>query len=173
MGRTLHQESMVRNWAMAALAFRVYNILSNKVTEDNLLCDVSRSELCTEVTSGDIVILVRTTTKTLKIQERIIDPYMIGVHSFRAGGLMALKSWYIRIPLSENLADGRWIHGKCIYTAKLRNYWRALHKIWESISLIKTSILLIHLNNSNGLLETSLINTTGHRRHWRNDPCIN
>ena len=76
---------------MAALARRVYHTLSNKGTYDNLICGVWHNEAWTEVTSGDIFKTVRTAAKTLKLQERKIYPYMIGVHSLRAGGAMALK----------------------------------------------------------------------------------
>ena len=51
MGQTLHHESMGRKGAVAALACRVYPILINKGTADNLFCDVWCSEAWTEVTS--------------------------------------------------------------------------------------------------------------------------
>ena len=86
---------------MEYLAPRVYHILSNKGTEKNLPYDVWHKKAWTEVTSGYIVKAARTATKTLNIQERGINPGMIGTHSLQSGGSMALKSWDIRIPISQ------------------------------------------------------------------------
>ena len=91
MGQTLHHVSLGSKLSVEALARRVHHILRNKETEDNLLCDVWHKKGWTEVTSGDIVKSVRTATETCRIQDRGIDPYMIGVHSLRAGGKMVIE----------------------------------------------------------------------------------
>ena len=127
MGKTLHHKSMGSKGSVADLARRVYRMLSNKEKEDNLLSDVFHNEAWAEVTSADIVTAVRTTAKILTIQERVIDPDMIGAHSFRAGGAMAIKTMVYK-DSTINLGDGRQIPGKCISTAKLKNYWRASRK---------------------------------------------
>ena len=80
MGKTLHHESMGRKGVVAALARRLYHILINKGTEDNMLCDACISKAWTKVTSGDIFRAVRTTAKTLKLHERVIYPNMIGAN---------------------------------------------------------------------------------------------
>ena len=113
-GTTLHHESTGRNGAVAALECRLYHNLSNKWTEENILCDVWRSKACTQFTSGDIFKAVRTATKIVKLQEKGIDPDIIGEHSIRAGGALALKIMEYQYSTIKNLADGRQIHGKCI-----------------------------------------------------------
>ena len=91
MGKTLHQESTVRKGAVASLERRVHRILSNKVTEDNMLYNVSQSKLWTEVTREDIVRDLKTASKTLKLQDRGIEYDMVGAHSLRSGGAMAIQ----------------------------------------------------------------------------------
>ena len=91
MGKTLHHKSMGSNGAMEDLSRRVHHIIINKGTEYNLLCDVLCSKAWTEVTIGDISKTVRTAAKTLKLQEKEIDPGMIGAHSLKSGGSMAIK----------------------------------------------------------------------------------
>ena len=63
---------------MAALSHRENQNPRNKWTEDNLICDVCHREAWKEFTSVDIVRAVITAAKTLKLQERGIDPGMIG-----------------------------------------------------------------------------------------------
>ena len=91
MGQTLHHESTCSMGAMVSLSHRVHHILSNKGTEDNMLCYVCISKAWTKVTSGDIFRAVRTTAKTLKLHERVIYPNMIGENSLLSGGAMALN----------------------------------------------------------------------------------
>ena len=70
---------------------------------------------------------------------------------------------------------GRWASDTWqIYIhSQIKNYQRALHKILAPPSCIKTFLLLIHLNDNNVLIETSLIKSTGQRRYWHNDTCTN
>ena len=90
-GQTLHHESTGAKGAVAALAKRVHHILHNGGSESNLLCDVWQHEAWTSITSSEMVQAVRMAAKSLKLQDRGIDPDMIGSHSLRAGGAMALK----------------------------------------------------------------------------------
>ena len=90
-GQTLHQESTGPTGAVAALAKRVHHILSNGGTEDQLICDVFENDKGSSVQSSEIVSAVRTAAKALNLQDRGIDSDMIGAHSLRAGGAMALK----------------------------------------------------------------------------------
>ena len=76
---------------MASLARRVHHILSNNGTEENLLCDILHNDAWSEIQSAEIVAAVRSASKSLKLQEKGIDPDLIGAHSLRAGGAMALK----------------------------------------------------------------------------------
>jgi len=90
-GQTLHQESTGPDGAVAALARRVHHILSNGGNDNRLICDVFANDAWASVHSSEIVGTVRTASKALNLQERGIDPDMIGAHSLRAGGAMALK----------------------------------------------------------------------------------
>ena len=91
-GQTLHQESTGVNGAVAALAHRVHHILSHGGSEDQLICDVfTAKDTWRSVQSSDMVQTVRLAAKTLKLQDKGIDPDLIGAHSLRAGGAMALK----------------------------------------------------------------------------------
>ena len=90
-GQTIHHESTGTKGAVAALARRVHHILSNQGTEDNLICDVFTDSYWTSVNSSDMVAIVRTAAKSLKLSAQGIDPDLIGAHSLRAGGAMALK----------------------------------------------------------------------------------
>ena len=90
-GQTLHQETTGPQGAVAALAHRVFHILSNGGTDRQLLCDVFHDDAWISVQSSEIVMAVRNAAKALKLQDRGIDPDMIGAHSLRAGGAMALK----------------------------------------------------------------------------------
>ena len=76
---------------MAALARRVHHILSNGGNYNRLICDVFANDAWASVHSSESVGVVRTTSKALNLQECGIDPDMIGAHSLRAGGAMALK----------------------------------------------------------------------------------
>ena len=87
MGQMLHHEGTGSNGAVASLARWVHHILSHKGTEDNLLCDVLHQGTWTAIHSAEIVTAVHTAAKSLKLQNKGIDP---DAHSLRAGGAMAL-----------------------------------------------------------------------------------
>ena len=93
MGETIHQEAVKDKLEnpIAALAYRVHHILSNGGNETNLLCDYFIDDHFESVTSQDIIASVRKAAKTLHLHEQVIDPDLLGSHSLRAGGAMALK----------------------------------------------------------------------------------
>ena len=91
MGQTLHHQGTGQGRAVASLARRVHHILSNNGTEENLLCDVLANDTWTAIQSAEIVAAVRSAAKSLNLQHKGIDPDLIGAHSLRAGGAMALK----------------------------------------------------------------------------------
>ena len=91
MGQTLHQQSTGSNGAVAGLARRVHHILSNGGNEHSLLCDVYKNGHWTSVTGQHMVTAIRETVKMLQLHNNGYDPDMVGAHSLRAGGAMALK----------------------------------------------------------------------------------
>ena len=105
-GQTIHHESTGPTGAVAALARRVHHILSNGGIEANLICAVCIEKKWTSVESSHIVALVRLTAKSLKLHVQGIDPDLIGAHSLRAGGAMALKIWGFKDSTIRKF--GRW-----------------------------------------------------------------
>jgi hypothetical protein len=92
MGETIHQEKIDKECCpIRALAFRVHHILSNGGNEENLLCDYFNNGEQHSITSRDIIELVRQSAKTLHLSDFAVDPDLLGSHSLRAGGAMALK----------------------------------------------------------------------------------
>jgi hypothetical protein len=92
MGETIHQEA-VQNGCnpVAALAYRVHHILSNGGKSDSLLCEYFVNNECYNITSRAIITSVREAASVLRLQDQAIDPDLVGAHSLRAGGAMALK----------------------------------------------------------------------------------
>ena len=91
MGQTIHHQTTGDNGAVAALARRVSHILSNGGSEQLLILAVKTSKGWDDVTSQAIVKAVRTAAVSLNLAKKGIDPDIIGAHSLRAGGAMALK----------------------------------------------------------------------------------
>ena len=92
-GQTIHHESTGPKGAVAALARQVAHILNNGGTESTLICEVYANNCWASVESSNIVALVRLAAKSIKLHTQGIDPDLIGAHSLRAGGAMALKIW--------------------------------------------------------------------------------
>ena len=91
MGQTIHQESTGPNGAVAALARRVHHILENDGDETKLICDVFHHRQWLPINRTSIVVAVKKAATALKPHQQGIDPDLIGSHSLRAGGAMALK----------------------------------------------------------------------------------
>jgi hypothetical protein len=93
MGDTIHQKATgTPNCPIKALALRIHHINENNgATADRLLCDYFDNNEWHSLQSADIVAFIRTTAKVLNIKEQGIHPDLIGAHSLRAGGAMALR----------------------------------------------------------------------------------
>ena len=91
MGQTIHQETTGEKGAVAALAHRVHHILSNGGSENLLICNVFINGIWTSITSTNIKARLRAMARKLDLSSVGIDPDLIGSHSLRAGGAMALK----------------------------------------------------------------------------------
>ena len=74
-----------------ALGRVVHHILSNGGTDDMLLCSYYDTSTWHTVESKDIVQRVKDTAKAMRLEQTGINPDLIGAHSLRAGGAMALK----------------------------------------------------------------------------------
>ena len=106
MGQTIHQESTGPQGAVACLARRVHHILSNGGAESRLICDVMIKGQWHSVNRQGVVSLIKQGAKELNLSQRGIDPDLLGSHSLRAGGAMALKLQHYADTLIQKL--GRW-----------------------------------------------------------------
>jgi hypothetical protein len=92
MGETIHHKAIDSDTCpIKALAYQIHHILSNGGTGDTLLCSYVYENQWHTVQSSEIIHAVRTATKLLNLHEQGIDPDLVGAHSLRAGGAMALK----------------------------------------------------------------------------------
>ena len=92
MGQTITQHSTDRDMCpVKALAHIIHEILDSGGNEDTLLCSVENQGEWTPVESHHMVTAVRATAKELNLHLHAIDPDLVGAHSLRAGGAMALK----------------------------------------------------------------------------------
>ena len=93
MGQTIHQQSTGTDLCpVKALAFIIDHLNQHrKGSEDPLLCDYYENDKWHSVQSALIVKVVRTAAKLLNLGDQGIDPDLIGAHSLRAGGAMALR----------------------------------------------------------------------------------
>jgi hypothetical protein len=94
MGETITHETIQNesHGPVTALARRVHHILDNGGNEETLLCDYLDDDgNWTSVTASQMRSAVRASVKTLELHKNGIDPDLVGVHSLRAGGAMALK----------------------------------------------------------------------------------
>ena len=94
MGETIHQNAIPTKFCpVKSLARRIHHILSHDGTNTNLICDVwdDQTEKWTCITPTDMITTIRKAIKTLKLTKQGIAPHLVGVHSLRAGGAMAMK----------------------------------------------------------------------------------
>ena len=94
MGQTIHHHAITQaTCPVKALAHRIYHVMSHKGTSSNLLCDVWNDETqeWTQVTSKHMTKSLRLAVQTLGLHKNGIDADLVGPHSLRAGGAMALK----------------------------------------------------------------------------------
>ena len=92
MGQTITQHATGNAMCPSqSLARLVHHILSNGGTDNILLCAYFANDKWHTVESKAVVDMVRTTAKAMRLDKTGIDPDLIGAHSLRAGGAMALK----------------------------------------------------------------------------------
>jgi hypothetical protein len=93
MGDTIHQKATGSpQCPVRALAFIITHLNRHGGDkEDRLLCDYFDDDDWHSVLSSDIIAMVRTSARLLHLSDQGIDPDLIGAHSLRAGGAMALR----------------------------------------------------------------------------------
>ena len=110
MGQTMHVKAIKnsRHCPVKALARRVYYILSNGGSDKTLLCDYLDKDKSTwkSVEAKEIIKQVRAGVTICGLQDCGIDPDLVGAHSLRAGGAMAMK--LNGCSTEEIMKHGRW-----------------------------------------------------------------
>ena len=92
MGSTVHHQATGKALCpIKALAHRVCHILSHGGESDCLLCDYCQNKEWLSVTSARVITMVRLACSNLNLANQGIDIDLVGAHSLRAGGAMALK----------------------------------------------------------------------------------
>ena len=92
MGQTITQHATDKDMCpVKALAQIVSEILQDGGTDDTLLCAFKSQDKWLSVESSHVVAMVRDVATNLGLAKQAIDPDLIGAHSLRAGGAMALK----------------------------------------------------------------------------------
>ena len=110
MGTTIHQIAL-RNTTtcpVKALAARVHHILSHGGKEDFCICDYwdENDNTWKHVNSKFLINQIRATVLKLNLHNNGIDPDLVGVHSLRAGGAMAMRLHGFSD--TEIMKHGRW-----------------------------------------------------------------
>jgi hypothetical protein len=94
MGQTIHHHAIADDTCpVKALAHRINHIMNNNGNTANLLCDVwdKTNKTWTQITSKHMIEGLRDAVKSLNLHNNGIDADLVGAHSLRAGGAMALK----------------------------------------------------------------------------------
>jgi len=123
MGEVVHQETTGEVGAVAALARRVHHILKFGGAEDSPICDYYDKQWHL-VTQAQMLRRIRFIVQQLHLHKQGIDPDIIGNHSLRSGGAMALK--LAGFSDSEIQKFGRWksatwmmyMHNQIAYLSK-------------------------------------------------------
>jgi len=92
--------------SVKALAHIIHHIISNGDSDETLLCSYHKDSTWHTI-SKHIVAQVRKISSDLNLDKQGIDPDLIGAHSLRAGGTMALKLHGESD--TTNMKMGRWI----------------------------------------------------------------
>ena len=106
MGELIYQDSTGPNGAVAALARRVDHVLQHGGSDDSLICDVWANNQWSSVTSTSMVTATRESVRILNLTQNGFDTDLVGSHSLRSGGAMALKPMNYKDSTIRKL--GRW-----------------------------------------------------------------
>ena len=125
MGDTIHQQAISSELCpIKALANRVHHILAHGGTKDTPLCEYFDGTSFQSIDSSIIIRQIRCAASKLKLHEQGIDPDLIGAHSLRAGGAMALKlhgfedTTIMKMGRWRSLTFTQYIHNQIAHLAK-------------------------------------------------------
>ena len=146
MGETISHETVqdAIHGPVTAVARRVHHILSNGGTEEYLLSDyMNEAGEWNTITASQMRHGVRESVKALKLDQNGIDPDLVGVHSLRAGGAMALKLQGVSDTIIQK--QGRWtsmtflqyIHNQIAHLSKSLSTKMSTQLIFQNIANIE------------------------------------
>ena len=146
MGQTIHHfATKAKHCPIKAIAHRVHHILSNGGSHANYICDVylEHTQAWQQVTPKDMMTGIRQAVKHLKLSCTGIDPDLIGVHSLRAGGAMALKlqgeedTTIMKIGRWTSLTFLQYIHNQIAHLSKNMSIKMSKHLQFQNIAAIE------------------------------------
>ena len=92
MGQTIHHESFASDLSpVTSLSRRVHHILAAGGTEKSFICEYWDGLTFQTLTPNNLITSIQLSIVLLSLDKAGINPYLVGVHSLRAGGAMALK----------------------------------------------------------------------------------
>ena len=125
MGQTIsHNSNGSQICPVRALAYLTHHILHHGGSDADLVSSYYSRGSWHTVTSQDIINRVRNAVKELKLHVNGIDPDLVGAHSLRAGGAMALKlngiddTTIMKIGRWTSLTFLQYIHNQIAHLAK-------------------------------------------------------
>ena len=146
MGETIHQYGIdSKHCPVKAMACRVDHIFTHGGNTDNLLCDVfdKQNQTWLQVTPKHMIQGIRTAVATLNLDATGINPDLVGVHSLRAGGAMALKlqgeqdTTIMKMGRWTSLTFLQYIHNQIAHLNKDISTKMSTHLHFQNISAIE------------------------------------
>ena len=110
MGQTIHHETFPSKFSpIRSLACQVHDVIAHGGTIDSFICEYWTGTMFQTITPQDLIIQVRLSIVLLDLDKAGINLDLMGIHSLRAGGAMALK-----------------LHGKLDTTIMKMGQWSSL-----------------------------------------------
>jgi hypothetical protein len=122
MGQVIHQQATgdARDCPVQAVARRVHHILSNGGSSNNCICDYRAADTeWQDVQPAQLRAALHQAVNLLDLKSNGIDTSLISLHSFRAGGAMALKlnghsdTTIMKFGRWKSLTFLQYIHNQC------------------------------------------------------------
>ena len=111
MGQTIHQESLDPEGDIVCQARWAHHILSNGGSASHLIYYIIVTGPWTTLSHLGVVSLVKRGASARKLSQQGIDPDLLGSHSLKAGGVMALHLQHSAATSSKHMAEGPPSHG--------------------------------------------------------------
>ena len=146
MGETIHQHATKTNFCpVKATARRIHHIISNKGKDTDLICDyyTKSTNTWSQISQTDMIQHLRKAVSNLDLTQAGITPDLVGVHSFRAGGAMALKlngasdTTIMKIGRWTSLTFLQYIHNQIAHLSKDISHQMSKNIEFQNIAAIE------------------------------------